>query len=324
MRKEARIENNVNIATVQGYHSGGSWGDREAYAFRGYVCNKFFTSDRYIKLDGNFRKPDGGEIKGYGLEIETECRGISNQTVLAEVFDKIIFPLFPDGLYKMQNDGSLNGDTSAECITQVMTKAFIRNHYSDFKTMFNKYFPAFGISADSNNTACGMHVNCSTSLFGTTEEKRAEAIRKLCYIINHHYDFCTALFYRNPRRTTWSGKVARFAHMNSAKVINLNEQPNDHSLCMNLSHYGAGRIEIRLVGGQKNFACFRNTLESVFFLVDRVKNIKWADCDSLVKIFSGCNQYVADRINTLCLERGTISREDAEAIQRAAVREELI
>ena len=48
-------------------------------------------------------------------------------------------------------------------------------------------FPAFGISADSKNTHCGMHVNVSLGLLGKTRDEQAEAARKLYYIINKHY-----------------------------------------------------------------------------------------------------------------------------------------
>ena len=75
MRKENVQTNNArpDIARVQSYHEGGSYLDNESYAFQGYESNKYFTSDRYIKLDENFNRPDGKPLKGYGLEIETEC-----------------------------------------------------------------------------------------------------------------------------------------------------------------------------------------------------------------------------------------------------------
>jgi len=313
MRKESKIQNNVAMANVQGYHQGGGYG--EGYAFAGFKCNKYFRSDRAMKLNDNFERPDGFPLQGYGLEIETECSSISNQTVLAEVYDKIIFKLFPADLFKMQRDASLGGRTSAECITQVMTKAFIRNHYKDFKTMFNTYFPAFGISADSFHTSCGMHVNISVACFGDTTEQAHEAIRKLFYIVNKHYSIMLPLFYRDPSRTHWCGQM----HYQNARYMNLNNQPNDHTKCMNLSHINAGRVEIRLVGGQKNYACFRNTMESIFHLVDRVKTLSWDDCNNLVKLFKGCNQYVFDRLTICGLDETTL-----EEIKQTVKTEELL
>ena len=127
MRKDAKQVRTAELARVQGYHAGAGWGS-ESYAYAGFRSNKYFTSDRYIPLDASFVRPDVKPLKGYGLEIETECRGVSNQGVYAEVLNSIIFAQFPADLFKMQNDGSLSGDTSAECITQVMTKEFIRNN----------------------------------------------------------------------------------------------------------------------------------------------------------------------------------------------------
>ena len=89
MRKNAKTNKAATISRVQSYHEGGNYS--EAYAFAGFQSNKYFTSDRYIKLDANFTRTDGKPLKGYGIEIETECSGVSNQRVLAEVLDKIIF-----------------------------------------------------------------------------------------------------------------------------------------------------------------------------------------------------------------------------------------
>lgn len=316
MRKDAKVNKTAEISRVDSYH-GGVW--NENYAFAGFRENKYYTSDRHIKLTDRFARPDGKPLKGYGLEIETECTGIRNQRVLAEVLDKIVFSHFPADLFKMQNDGSLSGDSSAEAITQIMTKEFIRNNYANFKLMYNEYFPAFNITCGDN---CGMHVNISNGCFGRTEEVQAEAVRKLYYIVNHHFELCCALFNRNSRRTGYCSRMR--SEKEYCKALNLGAQGSSHGVSFNLGHWNRGRIEIRLVGGQKNYACFRNTMESVFFLVDAVKTLSWADCDDLVKIFSGCNQYVYDRLRSFCAERGAISTEQLTAIGATVKREELI
>lgn len=319
MRKEAKTTKAATLSTVSGYHQGGSWADAESYAFAGFRANKYFTSDRYIGLDERFNRHDGKPLKGFGLEIETECRGIHSATVYAEVLNNVIFTHFPADLFKLQRDGSLSGDVSAECITQVMTREFIRNNYNAFKLMYDTYFPAFNISCGAN---CGMHVNLSNALFGRTEKAQIEAIRKLFYIVNHHYGFCCALFNRDSSRTMYCRQ------MNNAKDyarnLDLCHAPGGHGVSMNLDHFASGRVELRLVGGQKNFPCFRNTMESVFYLVEAVKRLSWADCDDLVKIFSGCNQYVFDRIKSFCAQRGTITSAQVEAIRPTVQREDLI
>lgn len=324
MRKESRQVANVQVARVQGYHETTQrTANYENYAFAGYSENRYFSSDRYEKLTADFLRPNGQPLKGYGIEIETECTGIKNQTVLAEVLDKIVFPHFPEGLFKMQRDGSLGGDTSAECITQIMSKAFIRNHYKDFKVMFNDYFTAFGISA-SRSGRCGMHVNVSRACFGAKPETQTEAVRKLLYVINKHFDFFCALFYRDANNTGYCSRMNHYAIKENAKNAVLNEVGSSHYISLNLGHWETGRVEIRLVGGQKDFACFRNTMESVFFLVQRLQKLSWEDCDDLAKMFKGCNQYVFDRIRSYCAERGTITTDAVEKIRATVVREELI
>lgn len=311
MRREAKIEKRVQLSTVQGYHQGSH---TEAYAFMGFNSNKYFTSDRFIPLDANFNRPDGQPLQGFGLEIETECSRITDTAVLAEVYSSIIFKHFPADLFKMQRDGSLCGRSAAECITQVMTKSFIRNHYKDFKLMYNTYFPAFGIGCDSGN--CGMHVNVSNAVFGKTAAAQDEAIRKLYYIVNKHYRLCCALFYRNPDRTNY----CRQMDYSTARTMNLANQYSNHGVCFNLGHYSTGRIELRIVGGQKNYGAFRNTMESVFFLCERVRTISWRDCDNIAAIFKGCNQYVYDRLQSKC----ALSSETLDAIRATVKREELL
>ena len=108
------------------------------------------------------------------------------------------------------------------------------------------------------------------------------------------------------------------------KSMDLDCHFSNHGVSFNLGHWNSGRIEIRLVGGQKDYPCFRNTMESVFHLCDAVKTLSWADCDDLTKIFNGCNQYVYDRLKSYCRRAGAISDADLEAIRATVKRVELI
>lgn len=321
MRKASKTSTRAELNRVQSYHEGGySFTDRERYAYMGFTSNKYFTSDRYIPLTAEYKRADGKQMRGYGLEIETECFGVHNQTAYAELLHRVIFQPFPDDLFKLQNDGSLGGDTSAECITQVMTKEFIRNNYGAFRMMFNDYFPAFNISAARTGN-CGMHCNISLGCFGQSESVQADAVRKLYYIVNHFYAFMCSAVCRDISRTRYASRMA--AEKEFCKTMDLRSFESSHGVCFNLGHYAAGRVELRLVGGQKNFAAFRNTMELIFFLVDRVKTISWADCDSLTKIFTGCNSYVFDRL-TKCRNDGQISDSEINAIRDTVVEVEYI
>jgi hypothetical protein len=88
----------------------------------------------------------------------------------------------------------------------------------------------------------------------------------------------------------------------------------DRYQAVNMAHYNKGHIELRLPGGQKNFPCFRNTFEVIFHLVEVSKSISRRDCDNVVKIFSGCNKYVYDRLATLCRQANTISQDELNRI----------
>lgn len=321
MRKSAKQEKNIKITQVDGYHNRTQYGIN--YAYQGFGVNKFFTSDRYIKLDDNFNRPDGKALKGFGIEIETECRGLKNQTVYAEVLNKIVLAEFPEHLFKLQDDGSLGGDVSAEIISQVMTREFIRNHYKEFKAMYNTYFPAFQISCASSGK-CGMHVNISNAMFGAKKESQDLAIKKLLYIVNKHFNLFCALTNRNHNLTGYCSRMYSYANKDNAKNATLEHFECSHGVCFNLGHYTKGRVELRIVGGQANYACFRNTMESVFHVVDAVKRLTWEECDDVAKIFAGCNQYVFDRLATKCFEIGAITTDQLRVIQPTVKREELL
>lgn len=322
MKKASKQTRQVEITRVHGYHEGG-WESHTNYAYLGFKTNKYFTSDRFIKLDENFNRPDGKPLKGIGFEIETECWGIKNQTVYAEVLNKIILSEFPDDMFKLQRDGSLGGETSAEIISQVLTKEAVRNNYPAFKAMFDVYFPSFDVSCVRTGQ-CGMHMNLSNALFGAREDTQAEAIKKLLYIVNKHFEFFCYLVNRSYENTGYCEQMLPYTNAKVCKAADLAIMGGSHHICFNASHYTEGRIELRIVGGQKNFACFRNTVESVFHIIEAVKKLSWADCNDLVKIFSGCNQYVFDRINTKCKQAGTITTAQLEAIQRTVIREKLL
>ena len=97
--------------------------------------------------------------------------------------------------------------------------------------------------------------------------------------------------------------------------MSLENMDGSHSNGFNGSHYRNGNIELRIPGGQKNYPCFRNTMESIFHLIEASKNISRKDCDDITKIFAGCNQHVFDRLRSYCYERGTISANQLETIR---------
>jgi hypothetical protein len=276
----------------QSYHSTSLYNVN--YAFQGFESNKYFTSDRFIELNQHWLRSDGKALKGFGLEIEVECSKINDSNLLSIVLKDLILKQFPKDLYKFQRDGSLGGNSATEIITQVMTKEFIRNHYPHFKAMWSD-FELFGIDAYTSGR-CGMHCNISNALFGKSVEKLEDSIKKFYYIINKHYDLMKRVFFRNPNASEGYYRRMNCSSKDYVKHLNLSNADCSHGVCINLGHYNEGRIELRLVGGQKNYASFRNTMECVFHIVQKSQEISWKDLDDLSIIFNGCNKYVFDRI----------------------------
>jgi hypothetical protein len=299
MRQDCREERNVQIERVHSYHGGD------------YRQNLVFASDRPEKATFDYHLMKDNSLPAMiGIELETECWGITNRTVYANVL-KIAFQHFHKDLWKIESDSTLSGgECGAECITQPMTKAYIRNHYRDFKAMF-EMFEMFGID-NARTGNCGQHAHISLTCFGRTKATQDEAIRKLFYIVNKHYDLICALLFRRADRTHWCGRM----DYTQAWTMDLRNMPSSHGNGCNYSHYDNGNIELRIPGGQKNYPCFRNTMESIFHLIEASKTLSRKDCDDVVKIFSGCNQHVYDRLSSYCRERNTITVDQLQAIRR--------
>lgn len=306
--KTKRIEN-LSSERISSYHGGEH--ERKLY----------FTSDRYEVLTENYERPNGAALKGYGLEIETENWNIIDANVYAYILEHLVLTCVSKDLFKKERDGSLcGGHTQAELITQIMTKEYIRNNYANFKELFNR-FEQIGTSCVRSGN-CGMHVNISVGCFGKSTENQDEAIRKLYYIVNHYYSLMCKLFMRDVNRTSYCRQMETSSFtVNDAKVVNYKRFGNDHGKAFNFSHNG--RIEIRIVSGQRNFATFRNTMECVFFLVQRVQKISWKDLDNFIEIFRGCNQYVYSRLSLLA-EQGHLTTRELNKISDSVVREEYI
>lgn len=307
MRKESKTEKRVEIKALSSYHGGH------------YKQLSLYNSDRVIKLDSDYKVSrdntastlklvkEGKEANGYGIEWEMVCGETNNRTIVCNLMHMIFENVFPDDLFKIESDCTVD----VECISQVMTKAFIRNNYNAFKAVYQRYFPAFGIT--TNDERCGMHVNLSLALLGKDRDTQIENARKLGYLINKHYDLFKVAFNRLGS-TRWCPRMRHT--MDYWKTNSIYDFPTSHDeCCVNMGHVRQGRLEIRLVGGQKNFACFRNTMEVVFHIVDNIKSLKWEDLDDLTKVFSGCNNYVFDRLSTNCLQANVISASDIEKIR---------
>ena len=303
MRKDAKTERTAKeTARVEGYHR----------SHHEHV--RLFNSDRSEELKAT--------SKAYGFEIETACNwmnvhnaGTEGSNAIGALLQEVVLKEFPKDLFRWEKDGSISG---AEVVSQCMTKAFIRNHYREFKNLYNVYLPRFGFTPSYD---CGMHTNISLAVFGSNEKDQLERTRKLYYFINKNYSLACGLLNRDHRYTGYCGRM----NYENARFLNPMNYYSDHSVSFNWGHFyedepSARRIELRLVGPQTTFGQFRNTVETIFALVDAVKRLSWADLDDIKKVFVGCNKYVLSRLEK-CRDNGLITQEMYESIAEASDRE---
>lgn len=315
MRREARTDMVLRVIPVQGYHQRGiderTFGTN--YAASGFEHGfRYYASDRY-KACSDIAIP-----LGWGLEVEI-ASALASQKALVYCLNNAIEDMFGEGFVKYQNDGSLEplqrGGSTVEMITQVMTKAFIRNSYTKFKAFWNFME---GINTMPNES-CGMHVNISVGNFGRTEETRLANMIKLANWINGNYELACKLVKRNIDTTFYCGEMAQIEDAEQARDL---AEWSDHHVSVNWGHVfedvSTARIEIRLVGPQTSFPCFRNTMETLFWLVHQCKYLTAEEMENPVKLWGGCNQYVFDRL------RNFLPIDIEEKIRQKVQREELI
>ncbi len=317
MRKSTKNTVVNRITTpLQNYHEGGGNYDG-SYAFDGFVENKYFTSDRTIKLNSSFERADGKPLKGFGLEIEMESNLTMSSEHNAVMCRDYLATSLPKELFKYQRDGSLN--YGVEAITQPMTKEFIRNNYPNFRIMWQK-MDVLGLRPGDH---CGMHVNMSNALFGKDTLTQIDNIKKFTYFINatNNYKLCCKLLNRSYSRIGFCEQMGRYETKEGAQNADTSmwvETRTNHGVSMNLAHFEKGRVELRLVGPQPKYANFRNTMEVIFHLIDRINSISWNKIDDLYEVFKGCNQYVVDRLYD-CYTDGLITSDLYSKINDAKI-----
>ena len=303
-RKDAKKEKTPNITAMSGYHARQNCDSNEqrANSFNGGA--KYFASDRAKALS------EVDNAKGYGIEWEMTSRLTSDGNILATILNSEFSAHLPQNFFKFENDATVD----IECVSQIGTKAFYRNHYADFKAIY-KYLNVIKTGPNYGNASCGMHVNISIANFGKDRATQRTNIMKLHNWINASdasYSFACKMLHRDEGRTRWCGKM----------------RPNEldgcgsHGYCMNYAHLNEGkasRVEIRLVGAQKTYGNFRNTMETIFWLVKQSKELSADGWKDPIKLWSGCNQYVFDRLKDSFTDSAKL-----EIIRQSVKREELI
>ena len=303
MRKDARNERTPNLTNMASYHARQGSESNHANSFQGGA--KYFASDRAKDLR------DVETAKGYGIEWEMTSRLTQKGDILATILNAEFSNHLPNNFFKFEHDCTVN----IECVSQIGTKAFWRNHYASFKAIY-KYLNVIETGPNFGSNTCGMHVNVSIANFGKDERTQKANIMKLHNWMNaseSNYRFACAMLRRDINRTDYAGRMT---------PNRLGCGGYTHSYCMNYEHMNEGRasrVEIRLVGAQKTYGAFRNTMETIFWLVNQTKNLSAKDWENPVKLWSGCNQYVFDRLKDHFTDAETL-----EEIRRNIKREELI
>lgn len=284
MRKESKRTLTANVTQINSYHAQSDYTVQRANDFIGGA--RYFNSDRSVPLN------EVENAKAITIEWEMTSNLTQDGNILATILKPELERLMPKNFFKFERDCTVDIEVVAQCAT----KEFWRNHYAEMKAIYSYLNTIQTYPNARRGASCGMHVNISVACFGKTREQQLKNIMKLHNLINldmKHYKFMCDMFHRDRTQTAYCGKMTA------------NELPpyNDHSNSMNYSHLDEGtasRLEIRLVGAQQTYGNWRNTMEVIFHLIKKCKELNENDfVNNPIKLWSGCNKYVYDRLRSV-------------------------
>ncbi len=227
--------------------------DDEAY------CNSCFDHlsihDYYYKPSPKFYG-NGERFFGVELEIDTAGEYSENADKLLEIGN------FGTELMYIKHDGSL--DCGMEIVTHPMTLEFHKTEMPWLEIM-NEALEMRYLSHKTNT--CGLHVHVNRTTFGNTREAQEDAISRVLYFVEHHWNELLKFSRRTEKQMEWW--AARYGYKNCPKDI-LDHAKNvcdSRYTCVNITNYET--VEFRMFRGTLKY----NTLIATLELVDKICDI---------------------------------------------------
>lgn len=284
--------------------------------YANYVGDDPYCDDCYDRLKGDHPihdysyKPEpifyGSGKRFFGVELEIDDGGKDDDNAeslldIANLYDEKIY---------IKCDGSL--DDGMEIVTHPMTLDYHKTQMPWEEVM--KEAVSLGYKSHKSGT-CGLHVHVNRESFGETREAQDDAISRVLYFVEHHWNEMLKFSRRTEKQMNqWA---ARYGYKNSPKEIldHAKKEEKGRYTCVNITNWNT--VEFRMFRGTLKY----NTLIATLELVNRICNLA-VHCDDnrLAKI--SWSDFVMSLNESDCSELITYLKERRLYVNAPVAREE--
>ena len=201
----------------------------------------------------------GSRFFGVELEIDDGGKDDDNAESLLEIAN-----VSGEKIY-IKSDGSL--DDGMEIVTHPMSLEFHKNKMPWEEIMETAI--SFGYKSHKTRT-CGLHVHVNRNTFGDTREAQDDAISRVLYFVEHHWN--EMLKFSRRTEEQMSQWAARYGYKNNPKDIldHAKNECDNRSTCVNITNYNT--VEFRMFRGTLRYNPLIATLELVYKICEIAVN----------------------------------------------------
>lgn len=227
--------------------------DDDAYCDDCYESEKGHPIHNYSYKPAPIFYGSGNRFFGVELEIDDGGKDDDNAESLLEIGN-----VSGEKIY-IKSDGSL--DDGMEIVTHPMSLEFHKNKMPWEEIMETAI--SFGYKSHKTRT-CGLHVHVNRNTFGDTREAQDDAISRVLYFVEHHWNELLKFSRRTEEQMgQWA---ARYGYKNNPKDIldHAKNECDNRYTCVNITNYNT--VEFRMFRGTLRY----NTLIATLELVDKI------------------------------------------------------
>ena len=224
--------------------------------------------DYYYKPEPLFK---GIGRRFFGIELEVDAAGESNVNA-AKILDSANSS--EERVY-IKHDGSLN--EGFEIVTHPMTLDY---HLKEmpWSAVLNKA-KKMGYLSHQVET-CGLHVHINRTAFGETEAEQEEAIARILYFFEKHWEELLKFSRRTHKQLAqWAARYGLKEH--PREILDHAKGNGERYTCVNLTNYHT--VEFRMFRGTLKLNTLLATLQlldricdvALYFSDEEIKNMSW-------------------------------------------------
>lgn len=273
-------------------------------------CDNCYDNYEYQTIHDYSYKPEpifyGNGKRFFGVELEIDFGGKCDDHAesLLNIANRNNEHIY------IKSDGSL--EDGMEIVTHPMTLEYHKTRMPWEEVM--KKAVSLGYRSHKAGT-CGLHVHVSRGIFGETREAQDDAISRVLYFVEHHWNELLKFSRRTEHQMNqWA---ARYGYKNDPKEIldNAKNGQKGRYTCVNITNWNT--VEFRMFRGTLKY----NTLIATLELVNRICNLAVNSNDeSIAKI--SWSDFVTTLNDTDCAELITYLKERRLYVNSPVDREE--